>query len=440
MLADSVMSHWHSRFLNWLNGSEAFEISKRDLVNFPLLKDSHNYYWPTVCRPILGVGDKAYSSYEEVHAFESLKDDDEFNQFKWQSFYKHILIPPSLIEHALQKHLDKDSSEDRAQISLITQSVVARQAKLRAVLFSIPLFREYVSSIDSKAQQMMIETIVQDENAPDASTLSKEISDTMMYHQALCKPVGGFTEGDTPLHVAIRLQDYRYYDTWQAFGHLVNDENSMHQTPLDIAVEMAKQPVKKMDDVRADPLCTMKHLLREGAHKTDSYKQLTKESPIHLSDYLFHSGYPTKARTLANITQLKNFLRVIGEDHRYSLKMQKELAVICVRQFIKQHHNHPLLAQMMHQFHIELNGTPHKQPAPELQYIRQLRSQLWIIRIWRGLLGGTSTMVQLNDLVSKELKRLHVPEPCCWSFFSCRKNIDLEEPIEEEENIGQKPK
>ena len=106
--------------------------------------------------------------------------------------------------------------------------------------------------------------------------------------------------------------------------------------------------------------------------------------------------------------------------------MQKELAVICVQQFIKQHQNNPGLAQMLYKFKSSLNGTSTTSPAPELQFIRQLRSQLWIVRMIRGLLGGTATKVQLNGLIDKELNRLPSPTVSCCSFFS-RKKPELKE-------------
>ncbi len=426
MLADSVMSHGHSRWLNWLNGTVAFDITKRDLIDFPRLTDSQNYYWPTVKRPFLGVGSKAFTSDEEVDAFAALSSSVEFRYFKWQSFYKHVLIPPPLIQKILGRHLDSNDPNDRAQTALIVQSVVARQAKLRAVLFSTQEFRNFVRTMTAKDHQALIANIVDSAEPDKAQSLAKEIQASMSHHQVLCQPSGGFVEDDTPLHAAIRLQDYRYHDTWQAFSQYVDQKNKQGKTPLDVAVGMANLPPKKAGDIRCDALCTMKHLLREGAKKTDDYQQFSRNAPMHLNNYLFRSGYPTRARSKMNEVQLIRLLRHLGEDYRYSLKMQKELAVICVQQFIKQHLNNPGLAQMFYKFKSSLNGTSTTSPAPELQFIRQLRSQLWIVRMIRGLLGGTATKVQLNGLIDKELNRLPSPTVSCCSFFS-RKKPELKE-------------
>ena len=75
---------------------------------------------------------------------------------------------------------------------------------------------------------------------------------------------------------------------------------------------------------------------------------------------------------------------------------------------------------MLSKLKADLNGTRNTPPAAELQFIRQLRSQLWIVRIFRGLLGGTATQVQLNGLIEKELKRISPPAPSFWSFFSIK--------------------
>ncbi len=428
MLADSVISHCHSRFTSWLRGAGAFEITKRDLVHFPRLTDSQNYYWPTVKRPILGVGSKAYTSDVEVNAFAALATSKEFCRIKWLAFYKHVLIPPAFIEQSLSKHLDNNDPDDRAYIALITQSVVLRQAKLRAVLFSIPEFRDVVCSLDDSDRASMLQSIIQPSEREKVDGLETQIVTSMMRHKELCQPDGGFVLDDTPLHAAIRLQDYRYEDTWQSFGHFVNQKNHQGKTPLDVAVSMASLPQRVSADIRGDSLCTMKHLLREGAKKTADYQQFTGNTHLNLNNYLFHSGYSTRARQVETVLQLKQLLRDLGEDHRYSLKMKKELAVICVRQFTNTHKNNAHLGTMLAELKADLNGSADIPPAPELQFIRQLRSQLWIVRIIRGLLGGTATQVQLNHFIDNELKRLTPPTPSCWSFFATQQRLRRDEP------------
>lgn len=428
MLTDSVMSHSHARFLTWLNGVNAFDITKRDLMNFPRLRDSQNYYWPTVKRPLFGVGKKAYTVEEEVTAFAELATSAEFRSLKWQAFYKHILIPPALIQQVISRHLDNTVAEDRAQIALITQAVVTRQAKLRAVLLTIPEFRTFIRNMNVSEHLTLMNNIVDFANPGSEKSVEEELTIAVRRNQEFCQLESRFVEGDTPLHTAIRLGDYRYHDTWDAFGHYADQKNTQGKTPLDVAVEMARIAPHRTLDIRCDALCTLKHLLRQGAKKTADYQEFVRNAPFNLNNYAFRSGFPTRAREQKTIEQLKRLLQELGEDHRYSLKMQKELAVICVQQFIKQHRNNPRLAQMLYKLKGDLNGTSASPPAPELQFIRKLRSHLWIIRTIRGLLGGTATQVQLNRLVDKELKRLTIPADACCSFFCRRRTKPQEDP------------
>lgn len=419
MLADSVMSHYQQRYFHWfLHGVDAYAITERDLIHFPHILDSHNYYWPTINRSTYGVMGNVYHSKADQTAFSDLAQSPEFCSFKWREFYKHVLIPPRLIEQSLNRHLDHADPTERAQLALITQSVVVRQATLRAVLFAIPEFRKFVSSIDEPARLAMLQSIVCNADQETATPLSEEITASMTFHNKLCQPEGGFVAGDTPLHTTIRLRDYRYLDTWQSFGKFAAQQNDQHVTPLDVVVDLLSKPHEASDDIRWDLLGTMKHLVHQGARASIPHPQKTSADSVTLNDYLFTSLYPTRASKTENVAQLKELLRELGEDYRYSLKMQKEIAVICVCRFINHHRNNPDLREMLSKLKADLNGARRVSPAPELQFIRQLRSQLWIVRIFRGLLGGTSTQVQLNNMIDHEIKRVTPATLICWSFFS----------------------
>jgi hypothetical protein len=422
MLADSVMSHCHARALNWGYGAHAFDISKRDLVHFPLIHDSKNHYWPTTRRAITGLGRKAYKTETEVQSYASLASSVEFREKKWLAFYKHILIPKDVIESSLSEHLDRDDPVERAELRLVTQAVLARQAKLRANLFAIEEFRQFV--VDLSQDEAKTRALCEAVFCGDLQCYGDDtaVQQTLNEHFRLCDSGNeqGFKRGDTPLHVAIRLNDYRYYETWDAFGQFVHNKNVEGETALDVAVSLAKQ---SPEDIRADSLCTMKHLLLQGALKTVAFntyigKTYIGKTKLCLRDYSFQvTGYPSQARQATDVAALKRVLRDLSEDPRYCLKMQKEIAVLCLQQFIKCHRNNPDLKTMLLDFKLALNGQQAKAiaPASELQFIRQLRSRLWIVRVIRGLMGGTSTQVQLNSLINKTLKELS-PRP---SFFRC---------------------
>lgn len=419
MLADSIMSHCSIRFNHWINDESAFKITARDLIDFPNLKDSGNYYWPTI-KHFIPWSSKAYTSNEETKAFANLAASEEFQRLKWWSFYKHILISPQIIRQSLSQQLNENDPSDRAQIALIIQSVMVRQANLRAVLFSIPEFRSFICTLTADDRQQMIHNIVY---RPDEETEEvRSLTECMRQHQSLCGPEGGFVEGDTPLHAAIRLKDYRYHETWKAYGTCFsNSENSAGKTPLDVALDMSCALQTIPQDIREDALNTAKHLLKEGAHETPTYNRLIAATGLDIKNYTFTSDYVSQVLHTENFKQLKQILRNLGEDYRYSLKMKKEISVLCVRQFIHVHHNNPLLASMLQQLKLDLNGSKNIPPAVELQFIRQWRSSLWIVRIIRGLFGGTSTQVELTDLIDKELKCLSSPpssKPSSGTFFS----------------------
>lgn len=429
MFADSIMSRSHTRFFNFFHGAGAFEITAQDLLNFPHLKDSQNYYWPTRKHEYLPSMRKAYTANDEVQAFADLRDSPLFNRLKWQEFYKHVLMPETLINNVLTKHLAKTNPQDRAQLALITQSVVARLAKLRAVLFSIGEFRDFVSSLNEAEHSALVKRIVGTTTSPMAT----EIFHTLQQQKQLCSQ---FVAGDTPLHAAIRLGDYRYHETWRSFEQFAEQPNAVHQTPLDVAVSMHLTSSPQTADPRTNLRSTIAHMVASGAEKTALYQQRYLPSyqvacDPHVNDYLHDAPCLVRVDGLTTIRQLKRVLRDVGEDNRYSLKMQKELSVLCVQRFINQYqdkHVHCVedklrLRNKLIALKQAINGTHHAPPAPGLQFIRQLRSELWIVRVIRGLLGGTATQVQLNKILNQTIKQLTPTQHATCCFFSKKRTI-----------------
>lgn len=437
MMADSVMSRCSSRIVNWRHGDDAFEVTTRDLISFPRLRDSQNFYWPTSVRYLANpIDKKVYSSAEEIRAFIDLGKDESFQNAKWREFYRHILVPQSIIEEGLledafKKRNSSDRSatpEERAQVALIAHSVIARQARLRASLFTIPAFRKYVSSLNEKETASIIEDVL----APSPASSQKvvdQISTVINGHKILCD--GGFVSGDTPLHVAIRLGDYRHHETWHSYGQYAEQENSLGEKPMDLAVSMllkvreeGSQDLQTIYDVRRNPFFTIKSLLMNEVKKTTSYKQLVDADRAIIETYHFPSLHLNNAAAANSSGDFLKVMQAIGEDHQFSLKMKKDVAIGCMKQFITAKKNEPQYEQILLDLKVALNGDGAKLPSPEMQFIRQLRSRLWIVRIFRGLLGGTGTQVELNRLIDGELHRLNPScSPSCFSscfsfFFS----------------------
>ncbi len=424
MLADSVMSHCQSRFFNWLNSADAFAITQRDLLNFPKLLDSQNYYWPTIKR-IFGLNKKIAYNQEECDAFAELAQSEEFCQYKWEVLYKHVLIPPEITQQALSKHLDESDPVERAKISLITQSVLARQAKLRAVLFSMPEFRQFMQQMAPEVKERLLESVTHTASTQSRDRISLEVLATIKHQQMLCQPGAGFEEGDTPLHAAIRLGDYRYHETWSAFGHFARQENEKGQTALDVAAALGQnQPfLAEESDGRINPFSIMKHLLNQGVIKTTFYQQTEVHEQVKRHDYRYNLEYVERVKSAGSYQQFKEIIRDLGEDHRFCLKMQKEISIACLCQFIAINRKDPNLKRILEKFKKDLNA-----PSPELQFVQQLRSQLWIVRIIRGLFGWTSTQAEMNKILDKTISQL-TPKSLsgCFSFF-CGSSEKVEDP------------
>lgn len=417
IMSDSIMSHFRTRLFNWRHGPHAFEINADDLRKFPKLRFSMNHYWPTTQRYFTKPGDtRVYSDTNELNAFSSLGQNKAFERAKWRNFYKHTLIPIELISESLLSSYDDKKPVDRAQIAMITQAVVARQARLRAVLFSMPEFQAFIKGFSEGERQQLAQEIFYQVPNDLCASLSEELQFTMMHQKRFCEE-GGIAPGDTPLHVAIRFGDYRYDETWCSFGHFANQPNSLGECPLDIALkrELSFHP-ESNNDIRSNVFLTVNHLLRQHVWKTPRFQQLSEQDREKIQSYRHGSAHLKNTSLAMSTDNLITVIGQIGEDHRLSLKMQKDLAIECVHLFIDRQQHNPLLKTMLVELKLALNGSQNNPPSPALQFISQLRSKLWIIRQIRGLLGRTGTLTALNELLSKTIKHYTQSASSCYFF------------------------
>ncbi len=406
MLSDSIMSFLDMRISNWSYGEKAFNITANDLLNFPDLQDSANHYWPTYKRLIVPDDTKTFSSQAERTAFADLKNDPEFNRYKWKRFLKCILIPEPLMRKALAIHLDEHNAKDVAEISLITQALNERTMKLRAVLLSIPEFRFYLNSThgqnDIKAIQQefsdyMAESLPKQNDI--ATSLLNQINKKSAQYVSVCSNNSSYPieAGDKPLHVCIKLGEFRFDESKKAFYSDLNTPNPVNRKlPIDIAAEMAmtyKIGSEKINPGQ-DPFCIIRHLLSEGARMTPKVNTVLKAKGINIENYQFQSQY--YERDIKNYTELKTLIAEISKDPNLSLKTKKIIAVNVIQQQIKL-----LDAQELKQFKNDLNGTANTPIAPEFLFISQLRSSLWIVRAIRGLYGNSSTKSEINTLINQ---------------------------------------
>ncbi len=444
MFADAIMSFYSIRPQHVFNDQHSFDIKAEDLLDFPNLSYSANAYWPTKKSVLANPwNEKEYHCDEEVEAFANLSQVAAFKKAKWLSFYKHILIPPKLNELILEQSLDKNKERDRAQIALIAQAISARQASLRAMLFSLKEFHHFVQELSEEEKYSLVNEIVDFCPAPYKKTITNKLRRSLSFYEHLCpansrehraglyRPVPkdlstvstkqfssaldfkrSIEEGDTPLHTAIKLGDFRYEESLGMFGHLINKKNKAGKTPLDCAFEMSSEEDLHPQDVRKDLLLTMKYLLKYGAIESDEFKLFNSKE--HIENYQFQTQYINRAKQIDNYEALKELLRDIGEDHSYCLKFKKKIVVECIKQFIVSHKNHLNLAVLLTQLKKEISDE-----VPELKYIRQLRSSLWIIRQIRGLYGWTTTQGELNTLINQTLADVK-PQHSLHSFFNKR--------------------
>ncbi|CEK11843.1 Dot/Icm T4SS effector AnkK/LegA5 [Legionella hackeliae] len=415
LLTDSITSFYDSRFQNLSNRQDHFNITRHDLLHFPDLRDSSNYYWPTRRRFVVKIGDdKIYSNSADRDAFKRLQADDEFNRYKWKHLLKSILIPDELVRHAILMHLESSNYQDLSEINLISQAMQERVSKLRAVLFSTSHFNQYLTSEDGEKdlfdcmQELgnhLNEITGIAEEVKNKILRDLEVQTDHYKHIAQQQPFST----DTPLHAAIRLGDYRFEKSHLRY---VGRENGSKELPIDIAAAYATDydPFSEQVNPSKDPFCVIKHLLQNGAKMTPKVEELLKEKNINIHTYQFNSQY--LQWQVNNYSDLSDLITTIGSDNSLTLKTKKNITLQVV-----ENHIHKLKPEELALFKIDLNGSSYMARKPEFLFISQLRSTFWFIRFIFGLYGNSSTKKELNNLIQNAqntLSKGYSP----YSFFS----------------------
>lgn len=421
MFVDSIMAFQTNRPFHLIHGAHAFDITVDDLRSLACLKNSCNSYWPTKFGYIANPFDtKEYHNYADIEAFTRLSTNAAFIHAKWRSFYKHILIPPLLIKHTLNECAMIQNASDRALVALVTQALTARLARLRAVLFSIKEFRDYVSRLDEKDIQALFQEMIPPQNDKEAH-IQQQTQKSFHRYKKLCD--AEFDSGDTPLHTAIKMGEYRYEETLSMFGQFIDVKNTAGKTPLDVALDQV--PVSRDEqNVGKNAYSIMKHLLNNGAHETTAYKESGVDSAIKA--YSYPNPYLQNISASMSYNALTDILRDVGEDHRFCLKGQKNVAVACIQRFIELNKHQLEFKNTLLRLKEDINGYSSDNQSAYVKYIRQLRSKLWIVRQLRGLYGWTSTQWEINSTINQALEQLKAKEPSCFSFFSSTQQTDKE--------------
>jgi len=276
------MSYSDARTANWVYDEKSFAFSVRDLENFPDLKDSGNHYWPTKSRMMVPLNqrNKTYGSRSERRAFKNLKNDTEFNKAKWKYFFMQAVMPIDKIEKSLEKSLNPENEADLARINLIKRSVYERQQKLLVTLFASQQFRSQFSNEETRKTWMKaIESIIGNDSF---TALEKEINLFVEKEKQI-------DDEDNPLHIAIRLNKYRFSESSRVFKQHLNKKNSQKKTPLDIALE-AIESNSTPSNVCDDHKSVARHLLKNGA-KTNRCRSILNNKTKVLKNHRFTQNF-----------------------------------------------------------------------------------------------------------------------------------------------------
>lgn len=414
MLSDSIMSREGGRISNILYNEHSFDITMQDIIRFPDIKNSGNHYWPSKYAIFTDyTSSKAYTR-KENKAIAQLKTDPDFIKAKWFELYKHILISPQAIEEAASEGFNDTDPNDIAYTHIITQAVVARQARLRAALVSIPEFCQFVHDMDDQIAQDLLNEI--DPNHNDSQYLKTEhlrYKTIILENELFLR-----STKNTPLHTAILLGNYRFDESYRDFSRYLNVKNLENKTPLDLAFEryikfqQSNIPVSPYDPGN-DPIQIIQHLIKRGA-KTSLFTpncEVFKKTPLAKQAFYANTSYYAESEKITTASGLIDMFLKISNDSHYTLKRKKQLTVACLRKFIQSNQANPNpdsnLIDELNAFKSALNGRKSNLASnPALQYLCQLRSRLWIVRRIRGLLGGSSTKVTCNDIIDKAIHNL----------------------------------
>lgn len=380
MLNNSIMSKKDMRLANILYGKNAFHITARDLDDFPDLKDSGNHYWPTKKR-MIATGDKSYKNKREREAFADLKKNEDFKNAKWKYFLKFSLMPIELVEQSLQSELDPVKDLDK--INMVKNAIGSRIVELKRVLMESPEFMAYLRNKDTaeviKTIRDEIKEQLKNSNIPDhdQESISRRIDEIVQYAQVETS----------------KMSKTILFDCYE-FSY--NDKNREKPTEVDLEFALQQFELYKESNDSQNAYkhaCILEDLLVEFLK--DASKE-TKEdySKIVDSIKLVKQHYTQSA----SITTLKQFREAAAKISASNLPLkQQKIEILAVLK------EADLPAKDLKKLKKQLEK---KEPDyPELKFIKQLRSELWVVRKMFGTYNTTTTSKRmLDEIDSKEVK------------------------------------
>ncbi len=394
MFTDSIMSQKDPRIANLYYNKDSFQISVRDLDGFPDLKDSGNHYWPTKERWMVK-GDKAYTNENERKAFISLKDEPDFIHAKWKSFLKSAVIPHELIKKSLTIHLDEQKDIDK--INQIRNALHTRISVLKKKLLESTTFRKYIIEHGEDAVKE-IKTEIQNYcndahiNFEEQNFLIIQLDEDFKLMNSLAKdknlPVN--KQKYTDIEHSIVLENYNFSSKEQLTQHdadtaynlfIPNNNNAKNFSAACVALDVINKSLNK------DP-------------KKIKELQASKEAYLNLKD-------------IKTLQQFKSAADKIRESN-LPLKQQK-MEII---ELLKTTNLSPKDLKDLRKDLIK-----HEPSSPSLKFINQLRSELWIVRAFRGTYSNqTSTTKEIIKEIDKQIDKQTIYKRHSF-FINCKENL-----------------
>lgn len=395
MFMDDIMSFKDMRLANIFYHQDSFKISVRDLERLPHLYDSGNHYWPTQKRLIVDVN-KAYTGSAERHAFAALNQNLEFNRAKWRYLLKSALMPTELIEQALTIHLDPERQRDK--LNMINNSVWRRLGELRQALLSSQQWIDYLSQEGAQAFEQIHQEIAAYSTQAGLSTQKQ----TDLLHQlkdnfnALCQ----CTQSNelSAVQKSIILDNYSYLPSSSTFSSAYSDDIAFALTQL------KQRP--QIDAKKFQLACIAENLINNLSERTQF-----QEARASLQQVKHEYLKTQSVKTMNDFEALADRIRAA----HLPLKQQKNQLLAAFREM-------SLPLGVLLSLKKELQK---KEPlSPSLKFIKQLRSELWIVRKIFGTYGRTSTSSLMLEHIDAQIKHHQATHSRFFSVLDERTDLD----------------
>lgn len=405
--SDKMMSTRSARLANLTYTGKEFRINAADLQGFPDLRHSGNHYWPTK-KAFFVAGDKAYQSLQDRLAYQSLKHDPDFEFAKWQRFLKQAVIPSELLGKGLKKTLDDapNTAEAKSALAMVLRATSSRFSELRVALVEVPEFRKFILENESQAKKFILNELQQ-----YATNLGCSEDEINAYREEVSNSLKSIMKASiasnshTALHTAVIAQAYRCFETGEYFYSDLNNKDSQGLTALDQAIsyyELYSLKVNTQDGIAeqneynqrmrtyyADVVCDLTRYKAEYT-KMDSaaFQKMLAEAKQTCSLGL--------QPLVCSLTEFKQKLEHIRSQPMGTLKHDK----MCALELLRRAH---LSRDELVQLHEELQPT---EPEGALKFIKELRSEIWIVKYIRGAYGTTATSRDMLSCIDSKIAEL----------------------------------